>query len=68
MATYKLDLLRKAMKEQNVSAIIVPMGDPHFGEYTQEHYKCIKWLSGFDGSAGTIVVTMKDAALWTDSR
>ncbi|HRR49063.1 MAG TPA: aminopeptidase P family protein [Bacteroidales bacterium] len=68
MATYKLDLLRKAMKEQNVSAIIVPMADPHFGEYTQEHYKCIKWLSGFDGSAGTIVVTMKDAALWTDSR
>jgi Xaa-Pro aminopeptidase len=68
MATYKLDLLRKAMKEQNVSAIIVPMADQHFGEYTQEHYKCIKWLSGFDGSAGTIVVTMKDAALWTDSR
>jgi len=68
MATYKLDLLRKMIKEQNVSAIIVPMSDPHFGEYIQEHYKCIKWLSDFDGSAGTIVVTMKDAALWTDSR
>ena len=68
MAVYKLELLRKAMIEKEISALVVPSGDPHFGEYIQAHYKCVEWLSGFNGSAGTIAVTLKDAALWTDSR
>ncbi|MCK9628764.1 MAG: aminopeptidase P family protein [Bacteroidales bacterium] len=68
MAVYKLELLRKAMIERGISALVVPSGDPHFGEYIQAHYKCVEWLSGFNGSAGTIAVTLKDAALWTDSR
>ena len=56
------------MQQMNVSAIIIPTNDPHFGEYTQDHYKTREWLSGFTGSAGTLVVTLKGAALWTDSR
>lgn len=56
------------MSEKSLSAFIVPSNDPHFGEYIQDHYKCMEWLSGFNGSAGTLVVTLKDAALWTDSR
>jgi len=56
------------MSDRSLSAFIVPSSDPHFGEYIQEHYKCMEWLSGFNGSAGTLVVTLKNAALWTDSR
>ena len=56
------------MSDSALSALIIPMNDPHFGEYIQNHFKCIEWLSGFNGSAGTIVVTLEDAALWTDSR
>ncbi len=63
-----LKALREKLQQMNVSAIIIPTNDPHFGEYTQDHYKVREWLSGFDGSAGTLVVTLKDAALWTDSR
>lgn len=60
--------LRERLSSMNISAIIIPTNDPHFGEYTQDHYKVREWLSGFNGSAGTLVVTLKDAALWTDSR
>lgn len=63
-----LQALREKMEQMNVSAIIIPTNDPHFGEYTQEHYKIREWLSGFTGSAGTLVVTLSSAALWTDSR
>lgn len=60
--------LRAYLQEQDCSAMIIPTNDPHFGEYTPDYYKCRAWLSGFDGSAGTLVVTMDKAALWTDSR
>ena len=60
--------LRRKMEQMNVSAVIIPTNDPHFGEYTQDHYKTREWLSGFTGSAGTLVVTLSSAALWTDSR
>lgn len=60
--------LRNRMEQMGVSAIIIPTNDPHFGEYTQDRYKVREWLSGFNGSAGTLVVTLKGAALWTDSR
>ncbi len=56
------------MSDNQLSAFIVPSNDTHFGEYIQDHYKCLEWLSGFNGSAGTVVVTLDDAALWTDSR
>lgn len=48
--------------------MIIPSNDPHFGEYTQDHYAVRAWLSNFAGSAGTLVVTENEAALWTDSR
>ncbi|MBE6224617.1 MAG: aminopeptidase P family protein [Bacteroidales bacterium] len=63
-----LQAVREKLQQIGASAIIIPTNDPHFGEYTQAHYKVREWLSGFDGSAGTLVVTLKGAALWTDSR
>lgn len=66
--TQAIQSLRQKMEQMGVSAIIIPTNDPHFGEYTQDRYKVREWLSGFTGSAGTLAVTMKSAALWTDSR
>lgn len=66
--TDAINALRKRMEQMGVSAIIIPTNDPHFGEYTQNRYKVREWLSGFTGSAGTLVITLKSAALWTDSR
>lgn len=66
--TEALNTLRGKMEQMGVSAIIIPTNDPHFGEYTQNRYKTREWLSGFTGSAGTLVVTKNSAALWTDSR
>lgn len=63
-----LNRFRAAMSMQHMDAYIIPTVDPHFSEYTAEHWKSRKWLSGFTGSAGTLVVTAKAAALWTDSR
>lgn len=64
----KLQLLREAMKTENVHACIIPSTDPHIGEYIPLHWQIREWISGFDGSAGTIVVTLDEAGLWTDSR
>jgi Xaa-Pro aminopeptidase len=63
-----LELLRLEMANHGVAAAIVPSGDTHFSEYTSEHFQCRAWLTGFTGSAGTAVVTMREAALFTDSR
>jgi Xaa-Pro aminopeptidase len=60
--------LRTFMEREEISAMIIPSNDPHFGEYIPDHYKCREWLSCFTGSAGTLVVTSQEAALWTDSR
>ena len=60
--------LREKLAAENLQAVIIPTNDPHFGEYTQDYYKVREWLSGFNGSAGTLVVTLGSAALWTDSR
>ena len=62
--TAAINALRKRMEQMGVSAIIIPTNDPHFGEYTQNRYKVREWLSGFTGSAGTLVITLKSAALW----
>ena len=64
----RLQELRRLMKERNLSAFIFPSTDPHQGEYIPDHWKGREWISGFNGSAGTAVVTLKSAALWTDSR
>ena len=60
--------LRRLMKEMQLDAFVFPSTDPHHGEYVPDHWKGREWISGFDGSAGTAVVTMEKAALWTDSR
>ena len=66
--TSAIQKLRDKLAAQGLHAMIIPTNDPHFGEYTQDYYKVRAWLSGFTGSAGTLVVTLKSAALWTDSR
>jgi Xaa-Pro aminopeptidase len=60
--------LREAMKKAGISACIIPGTDPHASEYIANYWKEREWISGFDGSAGTAVVTSNDAGLWTDSR
>lgn len=64
----KIKLLRTQMSQKNITAYIVPSSDPHQSEYVAERWKSRTWLSGFTGSAGTIIVTSKHAGLWTDSR
>ena len=64
----KLAALRAEMEARQLSAFIVPSTDPHSGEYVPEHWESRKWISGFTGSAGTAVITLSDAGLWTDSR
>ncbi len=64
----KIESLRRYMSAHGLSAYIFPSTDPHCGEYVPSHWMGRQWISGFDGSAGTAVVTLKEAALWTDSR
>lgn len=64
----RLTALREWMRDNRIEVFIVPSNDPHFSEYVAPHWGCRAWLSGFDGSAGTVVVTADRAALWTDSR
>lgn len=64
----RLSALRDVMRRESIDAFIFPSTDPHNGEYVPARWEGRKWISGFSGSAGTAVVTMTDAALWTDSR
>lgn len=64
----RLEDLRQLMHREHLAAFIFPSTDPHSGEYVPEHWKGRQWISGFNGSAGTAVVTLEDAAVWTDSR
>ena len=64
----RLSDLREVMRREHLGAFIFPSTDPHHGEYVPDHWKGREWISGFNGSAGTAVVTMNSAALWTDSR
>lgn len=64
----RIKLLRKQMKKADIDAYIVHHSDPHLSEYIPDYWKEREWLSGFTGSAGTLVVTHNGAALWTDSR
>ncbi len=64
----RLEALRDVMRRERLAAFVFPSTDPHNGEYVPDHWKGREWISGFDGSAGTAVVTLASAALWTDSR
>lgn len=64
----RLESLREVMRRERLSAFIFPSTDAHQSEYVADHWQGRTWISGFNGSAGTAVVTMKSAALWTDSR
>ena len=64
----KLAALRQLMQENGLAAYVVPGNDPHASEYMPSHWYEVTWLSGFKGEAGTVVVTMDKALLWTDSR
>ena len=60
--------LRKLMTDNGLAAYIIPSSDSHLSEYVADHFKSRQWISGFTGSAGTVVITLKDAGLWTDGR
>jgi Xaa-Pro aminopeptidase len=64
----KLERLRALMQTYNLEAYIIPNTDPHQSEYVAEHWRSMTWVSGFDGSAGTLVVAREFAGLWTDVR
>ena len=66
--TDRLSALREVMKQNRVSATIIPGTDPHGSEYLPQHWKEREWISAFNGTAGTAVVTLDKAAVWTDSR
>ncbi|MCA9836790.1 MAG: aminopeptidase P family protein [Trueperaceae bacterium] len=64
----KLEQLREVMRQHKLDAYLIPSSDPHQSEYVAEHWQVRAWLSGFTGSAGTVVVTQTKAGLWTDAR
>jgi len=64
----RISALRILMEETGLDAYIIPSEDPHGSEYVPPHWQCRKWISGFTGSAGTVVVTRETAGLWTDFR
>lgn len=66
--TRRVETLRDYMRSHGLAAFIFPSTDPHNGEYVPDHWMTRQWISGFNGSAGTAVVTLSQAALWTDSR
>lgn len=68
MVEERLKALRVEMGKEGLDAWLVPSGDPHLSEYVAAHWKTREWLSGFTGSAGTLVVTKDESLLWTDGR
>ena len=64
----RLSALREEMKKNDIAAYVIPTADPHMSEYPAACWKYREWISGFTGSAGTVVVTADKAGLWTDSR
>ena len=66
--TRRLASFRELMRKAGINATVIPQTDPHQSEYLADHWQVRRWLSGFTGSAGSLVVTATDALLWTDSR
>jgi Xaa-Pro aminopeptidase len=60
--------IRALMRKKGLDALIVPSSDPHLGEYVPDHWRAVRWLTGFTGSTGNVVITARFAGLWTDSR
>ena len=67
-AAHRLRALRAHLREAGLQACLIPSSDPHLSEYLPDHWQARAWLSGFTGSAGTLLVTDGFAGLWTDSR
>lgn len=65
---HRIDMLRAAMARHQIDASVILTSDPHLSEYIPQHWQVRQWLTGFDGSAGTLVVTTDFAGLWVDSR
>ncbi|MEL6389552.1 MAG: aminopeptidase P family protein [Bacteroidota bacterium] len=68
MIEKRLNVLRRELQDSKIDAIVIPLCDPHNSEYMADHWKKLQWISGFTGSAGTVVVTPDHAGLWSDSR
>jgi len=64
----RIQALRALFGQEGIEAFIIPSTDPHLSEYVAPHWKSREWISGFTGSAGTVVITANKAGLWTDSR
>ena len=64
----RMHALRMTFPPNYIKAFIIPSTDPHLSEYVAPHWMSREWISGFTGSAGTVVVLMNEAGLWTDSR
>lgn len=64
----RISSVREHLKKHHLDALIIPSSDPHQSEYLANHWKSREWISGFDGSAGLVVITLEHAGLWTDSR
>ena len=68
MIPERLKKLREEMAQRGIDIYVVPTSDFHDSEYVGEHFKARKFITGFTGSAGTAVITMTEAGLWTDGR
>ncbi len=64
----RINSLRALMKEKGITAYLIPTSDPHGSEYVADYYKGRTWMSGFTGSAATVIITEDEAILWTDGR
>ena len=64
----RIEALRGEMKKRNISVYLIPTADFHQSEYVSDYFKAREYMTGFTGSAGTAVITEKEAALWTDGR
>ena len=64
----RIEALRALMREEGIDAYLAPTSDFHGSEYVGEYFKCRQFLTGFSGTAGTAVITMDEAGLWTDGR
>ena len=68
MISDRIALLRQEMKKEKIDIYVIPTADFHQSEYVGDHFKCREYMTGFTGSAGTVVFTQKEAYLWTDGR
>lgn len=68
MINTRINELRKLMKQNNIDIYVIPTNDYHSSEYVGDYFKCREYMSGFTGSAGTLIVTLEEACLWVDGR